>query len=250
MTTILADLGNTNVKWAVFDGDSHGPVTIARVDRPAWIDAWPDDADSALICNVAGDALASKIGAALSERDIDATFVSPVADACGVTNGYRDPEQLGADRWIAMLAAWERCGEAVAVVDVGTAMTIDLIDDQGLHLGGFILPGPDLIQSSLTQRTSDIGSRASDDGGAPVPKCEPGKTTSAAVANGEAIACAGALDRAVGLLRDSARSEPRVLITGGAAQRITRSWAGEHEYVPGLVIEGLAILAAEAKRRG
>ena len=76
-------------------------------------------------------------------RDSGSGRFSPVRrdSACGLRNGYRDPAQLGVDRWLAMCAAWQQFPGSLCVVDAGTAVTIDVVAADGAHSGGLILPG-------------------------------------------------------------------------------------------------------------
>src|SRR4029077_2103024 len=79
----------------------------------------------------------------------------------GVRNGYAETWRLGADRWVAMLGAHARYpGRALWVVDVGTALTVDLLDEHGRHRGGLLVPGPALMVESLLRRTAGIRKRA------------------------------------------------------------------------------------------
>ena len=80
--------------------------------------------------------------------------------AGGIRNAYPEPAKLGVDRWLAMLGGHALERGAVCVVSVGTAMTIDGVDADGRHLGGVIVPGPDLMVGSLLKNTSDIAQRA------------------------------------------------------------------------------------------
>jgi len=73
-----------------------------------------------------------------------------------VHNGYEDPHQMGADRWVAMLAAYTKYQKAVCVIDCGTAVTLDIVSAQGQHLGGLIMPGLDMMQNALYMGTRRI----------------------------------------------------------------------------------------------
>lgn len=73
--------------------------------------------------------------------------------ACGVECAYQNPQRLGIDRWLAMIAGYQtanlEAGQTVGIVDIGSAITLDIIDSEGRHLGGHILPGKRLLRESL-----------------------------------------------------------------------------------------------------
>ena len=184
----------------------------------------------------------SRIGGSLQEAvkkqwDLDAEFVASTAAACGVRNAYSTPGNLGVDRWLAVIAAHARERRLTCIVSVGTAMTIDGVDASGQHLGGVIVPGPDLMVASLLRNTSDIARRAeqgnaSDDLFA--------DNTLGAIHQGAAHALAALVERSVDAMRQAAGSEPALLITGGAAPLIDHLIHRQHESIPDLVLRGLA----------
>ncbi len=73
-----------------------------------------------------------------------------------LVNSYAEPLALGVDRWLAMVGAFERTNKAFAVIDAGTAITLDLVDAEGKHLGGHIVPGANLMQKALFGDTGKI----------------------------------------------------------------------------------------------
>gem|GEM_PF-835709 len=113
---------------------------------------------------------------------VEVEFARSVAAAGGVTNGYARPETLGVDRWLAVLAAYQKWRKAVLVVDLGTAVTLDYVDDMGRHLGGYIVPGSHLMQSSLLKDTAAIDFQQSSH--TLTPPVEPGESTAQAVLRG------------------------------------------------------------------
>jgi type III pantothenate kinase len=148
---------------------------------------------------------------------------------------------MGVDRWVAMVGAWNAWHRALVVVDAGTAVTIDAVDDDGQHLGGQIIPGVGLMASALGTATSDIpvfdlADRSS------VRDIEIfGDSTEAGVANGVFNAVTGAVERAISVLRSSAH-DPVTVLTGGDASAMLQALAEAPEYRPNLVLEGLAAL--------
>lgn len=249
MCDLLIDIGNTRIKWARLEQGTLQPQSASpHADWTAqtFIDTVGPacvDAHRVLVSNVAGPRMAQVIRAGLAQaRHVEPEFVTSTATAGGVRNAYSQPAQLGVDRWLAIIGAHALERGAVCVVSVGTAMTIDGVEAQGRHLGGLIIPGPDLMVSSLLRNTSDIAQRA-----------EQGSTsdgffadnTLGAISQGAAHAAAALIEQAVRLMRQELNETPKVLLTGGASARLDASLALAHRHVPDLVLQGLAVLAAQ-----
>lgn len=163
---LTVDIGNSRVKWALFNGDrvaEYGgfaydknnigeglaQASMPLRDQPVWLS------------NVAGAEIAAQVSQALTQQScMGFQFVTSQAQQCGVRNGYQQPHQLGVDRWLALLAAFhlpERSAEqAVCVIDCGTALTLDVVDEAGQHLGGYIAPGLATLQGVLNKTLAAI----------------------------------------------------------------------------------------------
>ena len=87
---------------------------------------------------------------------ITAICLSVSRQAGGVMNAYDDIDQLGVDRWLTIIAAWNRYRSAVCIVDCGTALTLDVVSASGQHAGGFIVPGLTLMGDVLNRQTQQI----------------------------------------------------------------------------------------------
>jgi type III pantothenate kinase len=265
MSDLLLDVGNSALKWAVLQADGTlGPVTSVAYRKPdepfdAAVDvsaaqAAVSDAlraagnvDRALGCSVAAEALTAALEAAVASRCGGAPRwlrAQSVFDDghLRLVNGYRDPEQLGADRWHAMLGARALFPDtALVVVQVGTATTLDAIDATGRFVGGEILPGWQMMTVSLARGTGRLPLSR----GVATPFAD---NTMDAIAGGVADAQAGAVERFV---RRFAQAQPalRVVFTGGAAQALhtALAWSAPQDAPLGpptiqdnLVLTGLA----------
>lgn len=171
--------------------------------------------------------------------DCDVRFARTERRGWGVTNGYTQPRRMGVDRWVAMIGAWSEVQAACLVVDSGTAVTIDAIDDGGTHLGGQIIPGVATMADSLVSATNDIPQvgPAPGRGGADLEMFA--RNTAAAVREGAQNAVAGAVDRAIQTLQSNAY-QPVVVLTGGDASRILNALCESPLHRPHLVLQGLA----------
>ena len=226
---VVIDIGNTRIKWAqVEDGRLSRPGSAVHRDAPdrafaALAAALPKDLSRAIVANVAGDAVALKLTELLRIRSrVVPEFVSVRAEQFGVRCAYGDPSRLGIDRWIAVLAAHHLAAGAACVIDAGTAATFDAVDAHGTHLGGLIMPGPQLLAAALDRNTSNIGATLAA-AVAPSGLDLLGKSTDAAVGNGAMLALAGALDRAVDAVETALVERTTVYLTGGDAPAL-RGW--------------------------
>jgi type III pantothenate kinase len=158
------DLGNTRGKWRIVAGADvvdrgAGEVAVwSGGDFPA---SWRD-VSRVRIGSVLGETAEQALLTALSALGVSVAFARSSAECAGVRNAYVEPQKLGVDRWLAMLAAHREFRRAVLVVDVGSALTLDLVDAAGLHRGGYIIPGARLMADALLQSTDRVRFAASD----------------------------------------------------------------------------------------
>jgi type III pantothenate kinase len=145
------------------------------------------------------------------------------------------------DRFAGVIGAHALSGARAALVaDVGTALTLDLVDASGVHRGGAIVPGPALMVASLLRETSGIGPRAR---GAAHGRAPFARSTLAAIEQGARFAVAASIDVAASEARRTLGVGPRVFLTGGAARAVRPLLRTRHQLVPDLVLRGLAVLA-------
>ena len=160
MNTWLFDLGNSRLKCAALQADgSLGTVLEVGHDGTAFDGAFaqlPRGFDSAYVASVANPALTVALLDALTSRCTRITRVRTQATGAGVRIAYADPQRLGVDRFLALLAAHARAPGPWLVVGVGTALTIDLLGGDGRHHGGRIAPSPTLMRQALHQRAPQL----------------------------------------------------------------------------------------------
>jgi type III pantothenate kinase len=161
------------------------------------------------------------VGGAEVERDcadwfqlymnIEPVFMRTTASCCGVVNAYADPAQHGVDRWAALIGARSLLLDPVCIIDCGTAVTVDLMDATGRHLGGRIMPGLEMMQQALLQRASGIHQVAGN-------VEDFASNTADAVSSGTLHMLHAALIEVTAAARQWLGESMKVLITGGAAQ--------------------------------
>ncbi len=245
----LVDIGNTRIKWALYDGKrlgQHGNA-VHRDVRDAALQTLarilPREVTRLIVANVAGDAMEQGLRAVIGGRAV-IELVATSAERFGVRCAYAEPQRLGVDRWLAVLAAHHRAAGAACVIDAGTAVTFDAVAGDGAHLGGLILPGARLLAAALDRNTSNIGATPVP-GGAPNGLTLLGRDTATAVGHGAMLAIAAALDRAVRTVAKELGAEPRVYLTGGDAHELNAWLETKVETRADLVLEGLALFGAE-----
>lgn len=238
---LLLDVGHTRIKWAACKNGviSHRHAHHYKIEQldeqlAEWFSGF-SPAMSVYIACVADAGVKARIQNWF-ERDWQGSvvFVQAQAAQAGVKNGYVNPQQLGVDRWLAMLAAYEKHHRAVCVIDCGTAVTLDIINDEGLHLGGLIIPGLSMMLDATSSNLNfkvNSGKRqmlASD--------------TSGAVYNG----CLNILLLGLrGLYQAYVEQLPGMLcvLTGGDANLLAEHLACDCEVELDLVLSGLEIYA-------
>ena len=248
---LLIDIGNTRLKWAyeekgqlLFPGNlvHRGAATEQIASFVATLEQVPD---SAAALNVAGSDVENVLRHLIHDRfGIDLQLVRTQPRFGEVINGYSAFEQLGADRWAAIVGAWQLRRRALCIVDAGTAVTIDLIAGSGRHQGGVIVPGLDLMRSSLLRDTSDIDAFARQSSGQ-LPDGWLGKDTRSAVERGVLLMLCATIDRTVSSMAEN-NAPPHIMLTGGDAPLVGPLLSYPVEQYPLLVLEGLRRLAAES----
>jgi type III pantothenate kinase len=254
MTWLLLDAGNTALKWALTGPDE--PRALARgilgldsgfaeslvAALKGALSDLPLEAASgvqALGCSVASEAVTHAIEAAVAPSTTGAVtwlMSEPRFEYRGTTlvNGYRDPRQLGADRWHAMIAARQSFpGQPLVVVCAGTATTVDSVDAAGRFLGGAIAPGTSLMADSLARGTARLPRST----GRPVAMPD---NTDDAIATGVADSLAGLVERRVRVMARAGATPQLVLAGGRVAELASRLWvSGE---VAGIIVEEYLVL--------
>lgn len=237
------DLGNTHGKWRLLGTDD------VLLDRgTGTIDAWVDgELPSAWMHGVrrvrAASVLDPSVNYALADRlaqalSIRMEFAVSTAHCAGVRNVYSEPAKLGVDRWLAMIAAYRAFQSAVLVVDAGSALTVDVVDEAGRHCGGYIIPGTHLMERALLEGTDrvrfEFGIATDFDLGA---------NTGACVRNGIVAAQCGAVLVALSVAKKQLAVDLPLVLSGGwalpAADCLALLGIADINVVPDLVFDGL-----------
>ena len=199
---LLLDIGNTRLKSAyAFNGQLKSLPTLAH-------QFWP----------------ATKILIPKAQRF-----------SLGVTNGYQEPEKLGIDRWLALIAIRQLYSEAICVVDCGTAITVDFLAANGQHLGGVISPGLLLMKRALAWGTEQL------------PMVQQhgflglANHTEAAINSGVLYAATGLIEKCL----TNQASDFKLVLSGGDAQLLASFITKPAVIHPELVLQGLLAVSHE-----
>ena len=240
MKVLAVDAGNTRIKWGLSENGvwvAQGAVATARADALRHDFAKLTSADRIVIANVAGSEAARVIRTALDVAENRVSWVVSGVEQCGVRSSYAEPARLGADRWAALIGARRRYAGACTVVNAGTTMTVDALSAEGIFLGGFIVPGFDLMRESLARNTAQLDRQ--DGRFAFFPD-----NTGDAITSGALNALAGAVERMMRYIAETGDDEPLVVISGGNAQLVAGCLSVRAELVDNLVLEGLVVIGS------
>jgi type III pantothenate kinase len=231
------DAGNTFIKWRVV-GDE-GAIEAGRlsaVELEGGVpDCWAVSLTAVRVSSVAGDRVNESIKRAVGNvQSMPVEFAKTEAVRANVVNSYEDPSRMGVDRWLAMLAAFNDCREPCCVVDCGSAITIDYVDGDGRHLGGYIMPGLQLMKKGLLSNTAEIDVDQS------ITNFDMslGRHTSAAVIHGINYQFSALAEKVVADIERNG-NVAKLYVTGGDGELFC-SVAGRGLHVPNLVMDGLA----------
>jgi type III pantothenate kinase len=243
---LLLDVGNTRVKWAELGDNGLEPTgslpTASILNQISALDAaWKHlkHPRGVALSNVAGPEVREALSAYVQKRwGMPVQIAVSRSVGSGVRSAYRVPESLGIDRWLGLIATRARYELPAVIVDAGSAVTIDLLNAEGSHEGGYILPGRRAMVSGLVRRTAQIALPATEKEAG----LHPARDTDAALLSGSILALVGAIERAFrehALVSES--QSPVLILTGGDADVLASSLASPAQKHPDLVLEGLWI---------
>jgi type III pantothenate kinase len=230
------DVGNTRIKWRSLLGG----VCLSRgvVDNEGLIE-WLRELDKELVPNkIRLSCVASRNIVACIEKQSDhwgSSFLEAKTSeaVAGVRCGYDDPFSMGVDRWLAVVAAYHRYQQPCVVVDAGSAITVDIVDGGGKHLGGYIVPGFEMMYQSLFHGTSKV--KVTSEGQA---KLVPGRSTAQAVTQGSLLMVRSMVES---IAEDLRAREPlvQVVVTGGDGHHLMAVLDSSVCFDAELVLDGL-----------
>ena len=236
---LAVDAGNTRIKWALRNAGRWFSAGFVDTEDCARLSSRLEHVPQhIIISNVAGGEVETGLLVQLSGEGRKIHVIRSLGEQCGVKNSYRNPAQLGTDRWAALIGARRLGSGGKLVVVAGTAMTIDALTAEGIFLGGVIVPGLMLMRGALRANTAQLGVLPGKIDAFP-------KETGDAIASGAIQASVGAVMRLREALRVHIQAEPECIVSGGAATLLAPHLPFPAEIQDNLVLDGLAMIAKE-----
>ncbi len=234
---LLVDAGNTRVKWAIAaldaaPGDWIAHDAVAHADLKRLVPAWSGHGITrAIVSNVAGAAMRAELEALLP---VAPEWFTSTPELAGLRNRYRNPGQLGSDRFAAALGARTLVpGQALVVATCGTATTVDAVGADGEFIGGMILPGLGLMLGALARGTAQLPQAIAPQSAGDPPAIFADNTHDA-ILSGCLSAQAGAIERAA-----VAHGAALCIVSGGAAGHIAPLLSVPYRLLDNIVLAGL-----------
>ena len=239
---LLIDIGNSRLKWTLADAMTLASVQSLDYSLPASWESLARDWQAMsepkliLIASVASPECLNKTQSLVKHiwPNSSVQRIEVLADFANVKVAYTNPKALGVDRWLALLATQHYYAGTNCIVDCGTAITLDLLSAKGVHQGGLILPGLQLMRASLNKATADLP-LVSD-----VQLELVADNTESAIANGSIWAAVGLIET---VMRKS--HSQQLILTGGAAKYLLDALDRPAIMDNGLVLRGMLHYAEE-----
>jgi len=238
---LFLDIGNTRIKWGYRNPDARGWITgNCAYDEFIGLQ-WSFEINRLMVACVRDQAdLSKQLQSHFAERLY--WLSTPLADHPQFQHCYVDATRLGVDRWLAMLGARQLHRDNLLVVDAGTALTLDLLDQNQQHRGGWIVPGLQLAQQALFQQTQRVNPYQDEDDAS---HAGPGQDTLSCVSSGVKRQL---LTLVLSVMADY--PDYKVFVCGGDGAWLTHELelSGmadvEIHYAPHLIFDGMESLCA------
>lgn len=238
---LLVDMGNSSIKWAILENEQLSSAQRIPYDSNSLTRAWlelPVPSQGIWISNVAGAEKAEVIKHWIKTHwGVQANFIKSTSYQSGVKNAYYNPEQLGVDRWLALLAARRLEKGAVCVIDCGTAITLDVLFANGNHQGGLIIPGLTTMQKALLSNT-DLLVSLNEHVQAHKEQAFLAQDTHTGISLGSLYAVIGFIEYIKNQFEKQG-NPLKLILTGGSVVALEPFLQKPYRYIPDLVLQGL-----------
>ncbi|MBC8300195.1 MAG: type III pantothenate kinase [Pelagibacterales bacterium] len=164
----------------------------------------------------------------------------------GVVNGYKQPTKLGDDRWVTIVASHLLYQKPLMIADCGTAISIDVVNIKGIHLGGYILGGFDGYTKSFKD-VYHLKNIKIKEGSVLQKKSFPKKTEDG-ITEGYLLMVVSAIENAYNQIKKNQKALPKVLISGGYGKIISKRLSIKNKYEPNLVLRCLGLIANQLSK--
>jgi len=237
---LLIDIGNTRNKYATYENEVLSALQFINEEDfdEQWFVKNFAEIQQCLVANVNHGEISDSIMQWCQNSNIDCVLLESENEKSGVSCVYEQPKTFGIDRWLTLLGANKLFPQQnCLIVDTGTATTIDMLSANGAHQGGWILPGIDLLFSSLTTNTTKVFATPSK-----VNSLSFANNTSDAVNQASWAATLGLINSALETLeRDLLieRQSIKIIFTGGNAIQLQQLFNGQSTLIENLIFVGM-----------
>ena len=243
---LLIDIGNSSLKWAVSSSDGLSDMLQQQypenISSTFFTECWQgvDKPGEIIASCVAGEAVWHALAKACDELwSIEVQKVNSLKEGFGLVNAYDDALALGSDRWCAMIGGLQVADSAFLIIDAGSALTVDMVNESGNHLGGYIVPGLGMMRKSLGLQTAQVKTEPTEGN---IPSLSLANSTAQCVEAGIYLSTVKLIE-AVYERESKQVKQLTCFLTGGDAQSIADLLAFKCVIMPDLVLRGLAVLA-------
>lgn len=251
MSFILIDAGNSSLKIAIMDSLENTDIYYNVLDYANLFDNLLDELNDCMpsqvaVCNVSNPVVFHIISDVVYKLwRIDAYQTIVQQDKYGISTRYTNPRVLGCDRWVALIAARSEFDKTLCVVDCGTAVTIDVLSDVGMHLGGLIAPGLKTARKSLGLNTNNLPSVENIDENINNESSFLAINTQDAILGGTLYQLSAYIERIVSEIKQEFGEDTVCIITGGDADKIQALTYHHFHHRETLVLDGLRVVARD-----
>ena len=249
MNVIAIDIGNTNIGIGLYLDDKeqfvksipgNSETKLAEALKSAWqkvpiAEGSKEKKRNGVIVVSSVKSLWTKLVQQIVKDDLgEKIYIIGKDIPLPMTLWVDEPDKVGTDRVVSAAAAFDVVEDAVVVADFGTAVTIDLVDEHGVFLGGVICPGFEISARALKDNTAQLPNIK-----VTKPKAPYGKNTAEAINCGLYYSIVGALQEVIRRYAEKIGKWPQTVITGSGAKTIHTDCEFIDNYVPNLVVKGV-----------
>jgi len=252
MNIIAIDIGNTNITVGLFLEDTEESIEsapgtdsekLSQMLQSVWAkvpvakSSKQNRREGVIVVSSVKPAWTSLIEQIAREKLGEKIHVIGKDIPLPITMWVDEPDKVGTDRVVSAAAAYAVVEDAVVVADLGTAVTIDLVDQNGIFQGGVILPGFEISAKALHENTAQLPATK-----VTRPAATPyGKNTADAISCGLYYSLIGALQEIVRRYAEQIGRWPQTILTGSAAALVKDDCQFMDSYVPNLVVKGIVL---------
>ncbi|WP_087017472.1 type III pantothenate kinase [Thaumasiovibrio subtropicus] len=238
---LLIEAGNTYVKLAGIEQDQSvtqlGKYPSAQLDLV--LEPLVDGGIERIVfASVGPGVIDNTIQRIAQENRIPCMHVRTQRKDFGVKNAYSQYQYLGVDRWLTLISVYQQSKQAAVIIDIGTALTFDVLAEDGKHLGGWIAPGYQLMMESVLANTSKVFSE-----GDHKEEIHFADNTADGLKNGCRAALMGMIQFGIAEAKEKLGCEPEVILCGGGVRHIPTQLRKQYTHRSDLVLQGLALYA-------